>query len=81
VGTKHYNNKMHIEIRDNGSLSADTVQIALPNGEIFTASMNELCTFRLEELLPKLGHTIKVVDWAFEHDVAEFDNIKLGRQR
>jgi hypothetical protein len=61
-----------VTIRHNGEYSADTVEVLDGTTQLCMDTDGELNPTRLAEILRWFGHTVRVVDYMFPHDIAEF---------
>lgn len=61
-----------VTIRHNKDYSDDTVEVLDGTRQLGMYTDSELNPFRLAEILRWFGHTVRVVDYMFEHDIAEF---------
>lgn len=64
--------KRMITIRHNGDYSQDTVEVLDGTRQLGLYEYTELNPHKLAEVLRWFGHPVRLVDYMFEHDIAEF---------
>jgi hypothetical protein len=61
-----------VTIRHNKECNDDTVEVLDGTRQLGMYTDSELDPFKLAEILRWFGHTVRVVEYMFEHDIAEF---------
>lgn len=65
--------KRVITIRHNLDYSHDQVEVLDGTLQVNLYDFDEVDPLKLAEILRWFGHTVRVVDYMFEHDIKEFD--------